>query len=180
MEKRLPKAKFLDSLPSRVKAFSLVEMLVVLVLSSIVVAIIYVSYSRVQSFYRSVSKKYQTSEDFGALIYTIRKDINASDAVLKTEEGVSCVFREREVSYAFTPSYVVRRQSEVVDTFNCLNLEAYVLFSGSKVEQPRRPVDQVVLVVSGKEEDMHTFRHLKYYDQRSLMRYDLQDSIELQ
>src|SRR5690349_6024978 len=101
----------------RVPSFSLIEMLVVLVLSSIMVGIIYFVFFTVNSFYIKLTRKQNLDSDIQMLYYLVNKDWDRSNVIYATSASAfACHADGLKIDYTFTPLYAVRKQGERIDT----------------------------------------------------------------
>ena len=102
----------------KVKAFTLVELLVSMLISSIVISMAYVSYDIVYkqfSNYKNINKKINEV----ILIDMLLKNdfFQAKEIYCKTSDKL--IFKDKqnhENTYLFTPGYIIRKSNEVNDT----------------------------------------------------------------
>ena len=95
----------------KVHSFSLIELLVVMVLSSIIVSIIYFSYYTVSKYQISLTAKLRGFDDVSELYFLLKKDIYRSKKINSfDEENLICSVEGigANVHYIFSASYIVR------------------------------------------------------------------------
>jgi prepilin-type N-terminal cleavage/methylation domain-containing protein len=105
----------------KVRAFSLIEILVVLILSSIVVSIIYMGYYNITTYQANLLRKQQRLENISRLYFLLRKDIGRSEFVFATSDSaLGCRLAGGDyISYSFESVIVTRTQNSITDTFFC-------------------------------------------------------------
>src|SRR5688572_20383804 len=103
----------------RIEAFSLIEMLVVLILSSIIVSIIYFMYYTVSTYQLTLIRKQRKSEDLTMLYFLLRRDTDRAEKIvaLSVDEIQTIDTNAQSVYYSFDTAYVMRKQLARVDTF---------------------------------------------------------------
>jgi prepilin-type N-terminal cleavage/methylation domain-containing protein len=162
----------------RITAFSLIEMLVVLVLSSLVVTIIYFVYYTVSTYQMRLIKNQQATEDIGALFFLLKKDIVRSKAVQAVStDDIECITHEGfSVLYSFTRSYVLRQQVVRIDTFHGDFTMPVFQWQGKSVERYPGDIDLVEINVDGMPLPARISIYKKY-DVASLVNRAINDSL---
>lgn len=154
----------------KVKSFTLVEMLVVLVLSGIVISILYVAYYNISGYQLTLERKQQQLRDLSGLYFQMRRDVDRSTEVwADAKYAITCRNSQRgiDVNYLFTPDAVVRTQREVVDTFHCRSGDPQFLFDNVTVNEFPSKIDVLSFTLS--LHDSVQFSVLKHYDAASLI-----------
>ena len=100
----------------RVKAFTIMEVVISMLLAAIVIAITYTVYTIVVKSYGSYNIKHGNMAALVRLDELLRKDFEKAQTINKTETGLSCTNGEREVIYEFATEGIVRT-SGITDTF---------------------------------------------------------------
>ncbi len=131
--------------PRRLKAFTLVELLVTLPLSAVVIAMTYAAYWRLNSLRAAFERRAGTVSRISNTQYQLLLDFKR--ALIVRFDGQQLFFHQpqRWASYAFTDSAVVRRQEGVYDSLPVRYLRPTYYLQG----QPRDTglVDEIVLLV---------------------------------
>jgi prepilin-type N-terminal cleavage/methylation domain-containing protein len=166
-------------IPSRLSAFSLPETLVVMVLSSIIVSIIYFSFQTISSYQVRLTNQKQQAEDAGTLYYLLKKDFQQSVSVKALDDDrMKCEYwNDANVVYIFQTEYVLRQQSERMDTFRMAFDVPTFLQQGNVVSDYPVVIDEALLRqnrAGGKSLD---FSFYKYYDAASLLQMVKTDSL---
>src|ERR1044072_3609062 len=117
----------------KVASFSLVEMLVVLVLSGISIGIIYFAYYTLSTYQITLSRKYNDLNDRNTLYFSLKKDIERSQQVtVFGESDLYCLSPHENltIQYSFSSTYSIRRQAGRVDTFHISTGKPVFLWQG--------------------------------------------------
>jgi len=109
------------SLFKRTSSFSMIEMLVVLLLSSIIVGIVYTSYLGISKYHVRLITKYSRQDALTEFYFLFKSDFNQSDQIIKGNKlRLSCIRRSAPtIVYEFLPDYIVRKHLSRSDTFTC-------------------------------------------------------------
>jgi prepilin-type N-terminal cleavage/methylation domain-containing protein len=135
---------------TKVQSFSLVEMLVVLVLSGIVLSILYFAYYSISTYQFELVAKVDKQEELGLLFYSLKRDIDRSYMLRKRDQfAIDCYSAPEkvDVSYYFVEPNVVRKQLERTDTFHCEILRSAFLFQEIPVTD-NAVIDQIRLTLN--------------------------------
>jgi hypothetical protein len=164
---------------SKIPAFSLLETLVVLVLSSIVVGIIYTMYYTVSSYHIQLMRKQRAMEDISTVYFLLKKDVAKSRTLVATDAwSVTCRLENgNDIGYTFDSLYILRNQHERADTFFLLSEIPAFYFNTQKVDKYPETIDAVEIAVKNMALplNIHIF---KQYDAASLINLSYKDSIQ--
>lgn len=116
----------------RVKAFTIMEVTVAMLLTAIVIAITYTVYSIVARSYGEYGTKNNNRAVLIRLDELLRKDFEKAETINKTETGLTCSKRDGMVTYEFRPDGVVR-SSGITDTFKVSIAAVDLLFEHALV-----------------------------------------------
>jgi len=119
----------------RVKAFTIMEVVIAMLLAAIVIAITYTVYTIVVKSYGSYNIKHGNMAALVRLDELLRKDFEKAEIISKTETGLSCSSGEREVIYEFATDGIVRT-SGITDTFKVHIQTANYFFEQVPVGDP--------------------------------------------
>jgi prepilin-type N-terminal cleavage/methylation domain-containing protein len=156
---------------SKVASFSLVEMLVVLVLSGIVLSALYFSYYTVFANQITFTRKIGRQEELGTLFYSLKRDVELSYVLrVHEEQSMDCFTSPNEVgvSYHFFSSHTIRRQFERIDTFHCKIKNISFRFQGIPVSNSSDVIDEIVLTEDAFQSPFEMDIY-KLYDAASLI-----------
>lgn len=160
---------------NKLPAFSLIEMLVVLVLSSIITGAVYYAYYTVNTFQVSLSRKYTSLRSAATLGYRLRTDVENARITTKLDSGFQCVLpSNRVITYVLHDQYITRHQDALIDTFRFKTSEKFFLFEGK--ENPMAPIDEIILEGRILEKNLR-YHVAKEYDAASLVQFVKRDSL---
>lgn len=138
----------------KVQSFSLVEMLVVLVLSGIVLSILYFAYYGITTHQINFARKINIQEDRGLMYFTLKRDVERSYLLrMRDKYSIDCYRSagQLDVSYYFDAPNVIRKQIERIDTFHCNIEEPLFFFQGKMVTDIDAVVDEIRVVENASE-----------------------------
>lgn len=121
----------------KIKAYTLLEVTIAMLLSAICIAICYSAYDIVGKYYASFQQKNQNADVVLSLRHVLQRDFLKSNAVLKSEEGVELQLDSSKIYYIFNPDAVLRKMDELhTDTFKLKSNEVNFFFEGHEVLAP--------------------------------------------
>src|SRR5690349_1031153 len=97
----------------RLNSFSLIEMLVVLVLSSIVVGIVYFSFYNISAYQLDLTRRYSKFSEITDFYFLLKKDVEESSKIKSingTEIFCSNSGQFGRIQYLFSDSCILRIQ----------------------------------------------------------------------
>jgi Tfp pilus assembly protein PilE len=100
----------------KVKAFTILEVSITMLITGLLIAITYTSYSIIVKSNLQFNTK---NDEMGVLIsldHLLKRDFDKAESIYKNENGIYMKGRSIAVNYEFTPSYIVRHSSRI-DTF---------------------------------------------------------------
>jgi hypothetical protein len=102
----------------KVKAFTIVEVTVSMLLAVITIAIAYTSYRIVGNSYRQFDLKNKKLSEFILADKLLKKDVSACKKMIRTDDGISLLINESQIQYGFYKDYILRNQFDLrTDTF---------------------------------------------------------------
>jgi hypothetical protein len=101
---------------TKLKAFTLMEVTISMLLAVIVIGITYTSYDIIIRSYKNYNIKNQQLESLINLNKLLKKDFEDAQVILKTDNGIKMAFNNNQINYQFTNEYIIR-SSGVTDTF---------------------------------------------------------------
>jgi hypothetical protein len=143
------------SVMKKINAYTLMELIVVMVTSIIVITLAYKVFDLISHQYlqfvrynESVYEVYQAS----ALMAT---DFRESEYIVKNPEGVTCVYKNKEIVYNIGSNITVRSVDLVRDTFRIKAENVRYYFSDKEVIDVNKYVDQIKFEDVEKSELFH-------------------------
>ena len=109
----------------RLKAFTVIELLITMMLGAIVLGLSYMYFGNFQKYYTDtiqLEADYLTIDQFRFLL---THDLQRSDEVAeKHVDELTLLFRENEVVYEFSPTGVIRSTESAIDSFK-MNIQSW-------------------------------------------------------
>jgi prepilin-type N-terminal cleavage/methylation domain-containing protein len=154
----------------KIRSFSLIEMLVVLILSGIISGIVFFCFFTVTTYEINLSRKLDNVNDATILYSNLTKDIKRCQLLRVDNNFLRCTYSEnsRMVSYEFFPEYVIRKQIDRLDTFACLSDVPYYTFQGKELIKRKGYADSVSIQIAHADR-MLPFTVRKVYDRATLL-----------
>jgi prepilin-type N-terminal cleavage/methylation domain-containing protein len=156
----------------KVKAFTIMEMTIAMLISAIVIGITYSAYTIISRSYTI----YQTKNDGLALLSRIDqllvKDFAHAEMISKTLDGLLLTSRLDTVAYVFAPDFIVRKGA-VIDTFKVQTSGLSTLFENQpvsevSVESEQNRIDELFFFIVLKNGNM-PYHYQKPYSSVNLL-----------
>ena len=116
----------------RLKAFTILEVTITMLIAGVLIGITYTSYSIVFKSYHSFTVK---NEDMAVLInldHLLKRDFEKADTVLKDTSGTVLIEDNKVIKYVFMPDFVVRTAARI-DTFKVQTQELNTSFESVSI-----------------------------------------------
>lgn len=155
---------------NRLKAFTLMETLMALVLTSILIALIYAGIRRMHHYLIIVKKQTADSSEFHRFQHAIYTDAYRANALYCLPQGIRFILPDTEVEYTWQDSIGLRQTSLDTDTFQVTVNEQLCWF----FQEPVSPKETAIAEVSHISTN-HKHRHVtlsinQQYDAETLIR----------
>jgi prepilin-type N-terminal cleavage/methylation domain-containing protein len=136
----------------RTRAYTLLELAVVMVLSGILFAMAYQALHFIQSSYSNFSQRNSQVVKNKGLFHWLNRDVRRADAVYVSDAEIICYRQLNTVVYKTGTNYIVRQQAGRDDTFKLKNIVATFYFE-NKIIEPKTPVLADHLQIEGQLEN---------------------------
>ncbi|BAU54907.1 PulJ/GspJ family protein [Mucilaginibacter gotjawali] len=150
----------------RVKAFTIMEVTITMLVAALVMGITYSAYSIIIKSYGAFNKKNQDMAVLVRLDEWLKKDFSRADIILKDTAGIALNSADRHIKYRFDPEFIVRTEIRA-DTFKVKTDSLVTAFEGLPVnefgptdEQTR--LDDLDLVILFQGEKIPYHYHKQY------------------
>jgi len=150
----------------RVKAFTIMEISIVMLISAIVIGIAYTAFNIINQSYSSFQHK---NEDIAVLVRLdelLRKDFSRANTISRTTNGIFVKTGIDSVTYEFEPDFTVRI-STIIDTFKLNVQDVVTTFETSPItaispvtEQNR--IDELNFSILFENEKIPYYYHKQY------------------
>jgi Tfp pilus assembly protein PilE len=150
----------------RVKAFTIMEVTITMLIAAILIGITYTAYSIIVKSYISFSKK---NEDMAVLVRLdelLKKDFAHSEIILKDNNGISFNSDDHVVKYQFNPDFIVRTTTRA-DTFKVKTGVINTTFENQAVNEvsatdEQNRLDDLDLILLFQDEKIPYHYHKQY------------------
>ncbi len=147
---------------SRIKSYTVIEMMVVMLISALSIGIAYTCYTIFSNHYLSYKKRSDELAAYVLLDKLLTKDISVSKKVEKTTEGINCVLKKETIKYEFYNGYILRR-STILDTFRIETTATPVCKRVGLVENiPGALIDEMSMEALYKGEKLYFYYKKRY------------------
>lgn len=118
----------------KINAYTLMEVTVAMLLSTLTITICYSAYGIINSYFNSFQQKNTMSSELLSLKHTLDRDAERSDYVFKTANGFEFSQDSAKIAYAFTNHYILRQLNDLhTDTFKIQLKEMKSYFEGKEM-----------------------------------------------
>ena len=153
----------------RFQAFTLHEMMIVMILSGILLGITYYSLEVMQSYYFLYNKEHSTLNDARTLQSLLQQDFDKSSSIVADDHLILCVGQFVQITYEFKQDYVLRLQLQVIDTFYYSPENIRYFFQGGEFAPGiKQPISEMAFILQINKENID-FRAHKLYSAEELM-----------
>ncbi len=158
---------------TKYRCFTVVELIVVMLVSSLVVAAVWRGYVFIKQKTVQITKK---SDQYTALIFldkTIKHDFEIADLIFSNHNNVVCHNLSKEISYYFNKNNIIRISEGHADTLKYEVVDrsmSYVDKNNGINEIPLKELDLTIKLM----EKEYTFIYKKKYDSAVLINRELE------
>lgn len=173
------KSKWINRSARKMNGFTLVELIVVLILSGIVVSTFgLVYFFTVQQFQVFISKN-QDVHDYLTLDNSLKHDFWEAREIRKLNATAIVLSFDtlKEVKYTFKETMIIRKQAARIDTFQIGIDHLWLSFKGKEQEDHGELIDDLQIVTNYPVKDVTLF-HRKQYDACAAMNENVNDWLE--
>jgi Tfp pilus assembly protein PilE len=125
----------------KIKAFTLVELIVVMLLTSLLVTALWGSFGLIQKFFTDGHGKNNRAERTLLLYNQLSEDFSNCKYVKKVSNDIVCVFGSWQVQYRISGAAIVRTQRQQRDTIKLDNLSCNFLELNDKHSSVLQGID---------------------------------------
>jgi prepilin-type N-terminal cleavage/methylation domain-containing protein len=153
---------------NKVKAFTLMEITVTMLIAALVISIAYSAYLLVGKSFLSYTVKQDEMADVISLERLIKKDLDRAGIIRKAERGISLRDTNGSISYQFLQDRVIR-QALMSDTFKVRTENVTVYFEQHAISSNETDavIDEIAFDVLFRQ-DILPFRYHKTYSSAEL------------
>ncbi len=126
---------------NRVKAFTILELTITMLVTALVIGITYTSYLIVFKSYTSFNTKNNELAVLVNLDHVLKRDFEKAEIVLKDTDGIALTIGENYIKYEFKPDFVVRHTIKK-DTFKVQTQYVNFAFENVAINDVKNTVEQ--------------------------------------
>jgi hypothetical protein len=102
---------------NKLPGFTLADVLIGMLISSIVLASAYSGFERISVLFRSFKKNNEKIYDLTLFNRLLVQDFSRCNYVSGESNAIKCIYKDKEIEYIFHEAYILRKYSRV-DTFS--------------------------------------------------------------
>lgn len=154
----------------KIKAYTLMEVVVAMLLSAICISICYTALEIVSGSYSSYRKKNEEIDNLLSLKNVLEKDFMKAVHILKNENGLMIEQDSVKRLYEFGANKVIRHSDSLyTDTFKVANIDVKFFFEGNEVLE-NDTIDQVNIDINLATRQKINLMVNKHYSAANLFR----------
>lgn len=158
---------------TKLKAFTILELTIAMLIAAIVIAITYTSYSIISRSFIAFRQKSEETAIMARLDQLLRRDIGRADMVMGADNKITMNGTpEGAVIYELNDAYIIRRSS-AVDTFKVAVSNYQMLFEGRPPDHLDNDegdrIDEASFVVVSKSDSI-SYHYYKQYSSENLIK----------
>ncbi len=152
---------------NKVKAYSMMELMIVMGISTMVIAIAYTGYTMFYKQYLSFKQNTDRVAEVSLFDRLLVSDFSKSKYVIKKSDAIECVYKDKVIRYKWEDIYILRYDHNLLDTFKIEVNNLKIQFQDKTAEE-NMLVDKIVFE-NGKEDNIRRFYYSKVYGADILM-----------
>jgi prepilin-type N-terminal cleavage/methylation domain-containing protein len=150
----------------RVKAFTIMEVTVVMMIAAILMGITYTAYTIVSKSYLSFNTKNTEMAEVEVLDKLLKRDFDQAGVIQKTTSSILITNTGQTIQYLFTPDFIIRTAG-ITDTFKVKTDSLITSFEGQPVEEAgpseeQNRLDELSFTLVYQNENIPCHYHKQY------------------
>lgn len=125
----------------KIKAFTVMEVTVTMLVTAILIGIMYTSYSIIVKSYGGFNTKNDEMAALVSLDHVLKRDFERSESVYKTQDGIVLKKDDTMIDYVFTPDFIVRKAARA-DTFKVQTRDVTASFENMPLSEVQETEEQ--------------------------------------
>ena len=156
----------------KVKAFTILEVTITMLIAGLLIGITYASYSIIIKSYHSFTIKNDDMTIIVSLDHLLKRDFDQADTIFKEPDGISVKKDVKIVKYTFRTDFIVR-ESARIDTFKVQAIDVTAMFENTAVNEiqataEQNRIDQLDFVLIFQTEKI-PYHYRKLYSSENLV-----------
>ena len=124
-----------------VKAFTLLEVAITMLITALLIGIAYTSYGIIVKSYRSFVTKNDDMQELVSLDHALARDVDKAEIITKDNDGIILKNAQTSIKYSFSPNLIIR-ESLRADTFNVQVQDLQTSFEHSRIMEVEETEEQ--------------------------------------
>lgn len=161
-------------LQQKLKAVTILELVIVMTVTSLLVFIGYTGFRIVQQQFQHYKQMGEDLVDMERLNTLLKRDFFEAKEILSVENGIEVIYSQdgQQIGYYFDWEYIVRSSEASIDTFDYWTDSLQVFFMGSPQMSLQQPIDRLSLQIGDSLQRIY-FHYQKEYAPDYLMRFEV-------
>jgi Tfp pilus assembly protein PilE len=126
---------------NRVKAFTILEVTITMLIAGLLIGITYTSYSIIVKSYRSFTLKNDDMAVLVSLDHLLKRDFERAEVIVKDHDGIVLTANDKVIRYGFKPDYIIRSSTRV-DTFKVQTQNVTTIFENAEINEVQETEEQ--------------------------------------
>ena len=160
-------------LKQKVRAFTIMEVTVTMLIAAIVIMIVYTAYRIIGRSYADYDRKNKLISELVLADKILKKDFNQALDIVQTLHGILILMPEGQVDYAFDENYIIRSQNELrIDTFKLRDNKVLLAYKNRETRDDQS-IDNLLISCKFDNQDINLNYH-KTYSAEQLFKQDIE------
>ena len=125
----------------RVKAFTILEVTITMLIAAIVIGITYSAYMIVFKSYALFNHKHEDMAVLLNLDHLLKRDFEQAETIEKDASGITLKWNDKLIKYEFQPDFIVRNNTRI-DTFKVKMQDLILSFENAPVTEMQETAEQ--------------------------------------
>jgi prepilin-type N-terminal cleavage/methylation domain-containing protein len=152
--------------PYRLKAFTIMEVTVTMMIAAILMGITYTAYTIVNKSYLSFNTKNNDMAEVELLDQLLKRDFDQAGVIQKNTGGIVITNTGQTIQYVFTPDFITRT-SVITDTFKVKTDSLMTSFEGQPIDEAgsseeQNRLDELSFTLIYQNENIPCHYHKQY------------------
>jgi prepilin-type N-terminal cleavage/methylation domain-containing protein len=152
---------------SRLKGYTILEILMAMIISSIVLISAYSGMEKISFLYKNFRIKNEIINEVTLLNRILMHDISKSSYISEGNNSINCIYFDKKIEYIFNDNCVIRK-SPLADTFNIPTSDMTLSFVKDGSGEATLFVNELNFVRTDKDEK-YTLHYYKNYGADALI-----------
>ncbi|HEY2582443.1 MAG TPA: hypothetical protein VGI43_11590 [Mucilaginibacter sp.] len=126
---------------NRVKAFTILEVTITMLIAGLLIGITYMSYSIIVKSYHSFTLKNDEMTILVSLDHLLKRDFERAEIIVKDQDGIVLTSNDKVIKYKFKADYIIRSGAKI-DTFKVQTQNVSTTFENVEISEVQETGEQ--------------------------------------